>query len=238
MRKSDCIVIIPAKNEEKHLPEVIQGVWKYLNPAEILVINDYSNDQTPHLALELGATVLNHPISLGYAATLQSGYKYAQQYGYPYLIQLDGDGQHLPSSLPTIYEALTQGDADLILGSRFLHSTPYHPSLPRKMGMKMFSGAVRLFTKIPLSDTTSGFQGMKQTLYEWYTQEHFPRDFPDADILIRTHFQGFRIKEVPAEMRIPLGNISMHRGILRPMYYVLKMWLSILQVFCRYCVWR
>ncbi|MEK7483004.1 MAG: glycosyltransferase family 2 protein, partial [Planctomycetota bacterium] len=144
----------------------------------------------------------------------------------------------LPSSLPILYQALKNQEADLIVGNRFLHSTPYHPSFPRRLGMKMFSGVVRLLTKVPLFDTTSGFQGMTKPLYEWYTEEHFPRDFPDADILIRTHFQGFRIREVPAEMKIPPGNISMHRGFLRPLYYVLKMWFSILQVFFRYRLWR
>lgn len=238
MSNSDCVIIIPAKNEENHIRQVIEGVFTSFSPAEIVVINDHSSDYTPEIALLAGATVLSHSSSLGYAATLQTGYKYAQEKGYQYLIQLDGDGQHLPSSIPDIYQALAQKEADLVVGNRFLHSASYTTSFARSLGMKLFGLVVKKLTKLNLSDTTSGFQGMSRPLFLWYCQEHFPRDFPDADILIRTHFHGFRIKEIPAEMRIPDGNISMHRGILRPSYYVCKMWLSIIQTLFCYQVWN
>lgn len=230
MNSQQCIVIIPAKNEAHHIQSVVLGVHQFFSPGEVVVINDHSSDATPYLAREAGATVISHPISLGYAATLQTGYKYALARGYDYLIQLDGDGQHLPSSIPILYETLLAQEADLVVGNRFLHPKQYQTNFARHLGMRFFGKLVQKITHLQLSDTTSGFQGMTRAVFQWYTEEHFPRDFPDADILIHTHFRQFRIKEVPVEMEIPEGNISMHRGILRPMYYVIKMTLSILQI--------
>jgi glycosyltransferase involved in cell wall biosynthesis len=60
---------------------------------------------------------------MGYGVALQTGYKYAFDSGYDYLVQLDGDGQHDPAYVPQLLKIITSGAADLVLGSRFLKDT-------------------------------------------------------------------------------------------------------------------
>src|SRR5271157_4192166 len=95
-RKEKILVVIPALNEEERIPTVIQQVKQQIPAAHILVVNDGSSDQTAQKALACGARVLSHPFNMGYGVALQTGYKYARKYGFDYVLQMDGDGQHDP----------------------------------------------------------------------------------------------------------------------------------------------
>jgi len=189
------------------------------------VINDGSQDATAALAAAAGAIVVSHPFNMGYGVTIQTGYKYAQSHGYDYLAQIDGDGQHDATFLPALLAPLLSGEADFVLGSRFLGEESYEPSLARRMGMAFFRGLVRLITGLPITDCTSGYQAFNRPVIEFFCRDIFPVDYPDADVLITLHRAGFHISELPVRMYAAEGK-SMHSG-LKPIYYVFKMTLSI-----------
>lgn len=232
------LVIIPALNEERRITSVLQGVKEHLPTAEILVVDDGSRDQTRQKAEEEGVKVVSHPFNLGYGSALQTGYKYALKKGFDAIVQLDGDGQHDPSFLPVLLGPIQRGEADLTIGSRFLpvgsgkDLCPYRPPRIRKWGMQLFRLITSALIGQKITDSTSGYQAMNRKVLEWAAEDHFPVDYPDADVIIMLHRAGFRIQEVPVQMYLNEDRSSMHHG-WKPIYYLFKMLLSILVTLMR-----
>jgi glycosyltransferase involved in cell wall biosynthesis len=205
-------------------------VREVLGEAEVLVVDDCSRDHTSDVARKAGARVVRHPINLGYGAGLLTGYHYAARAGFESVVQLDADGQHDPSEIPKLLERLAEG-YDLVLGSRFGEAVgAYKPEMMRAIGMRLFGRIVTLALRQKISDPTSGFQALSGRLVRFHVAgRHFPPDYPDADILVLVGCSGFRIAEVPVTMFEKPGGATIHSG-LRPLYYVVKMLLSILLV--------
>jgi len=223
---SDVLILIPAYNEERAIGRVIENIRGVVGTtADIVVINDGSSDNTSGEADRTGAIVVSHPYNMGYGAAIQTGYKYARNKGYLYLVQLDADGQHDPSCIPALLAPVVAGKADIAIGSRFLGSS-YRPPFIRRVGMVLFSGIVSLVTKNAVSDTTSGFQAFNRDVISFFTSDLFPVDYPDADMLIMLHRAGFDMVEIPVKMFENSEKKSMHSGI-KPLYYTFKMLLSI-----------
>lgn len=220
------LVIIPAYNEVQRIAAVIAGVQAAVPDAAIVVVDDGSHDGTAAAATAAGAMVLRHPFNMGYGVAIQTGYKYALVKGCDWLVQIDGDGQHDPASIPTLLAPLQDGTADFVLGSRFLGGLSYRPPLLRRLGMAFFRKIVAVVIRQPVSDCTSGFQAFNRDVINFFTSDLFPCDYPDADVLISLHLAGFRIREVPVRMNASATGKSMHSGI-KPVYYVFKMLLSI-----------
>ncbi|MDP8248893.1 MAG: glycosyltransferase family 2 protein [Candidatus Tritonobacter lacicola] len=220
------LVIIPSFNVAKTIASVIEGVKSELPDADIVVINDGSSDDTAEIALREGADVVSLYHNIGYGAALQTGYLYARLNGYDIVVQMDGDGQHDPSSLKTLLRPIFSGDADVVVGSRFLGETGYKPSFSRRIGMGLFGLTASLVIRQKVTDPTSGFQAMRRPVVELFCTDVFPVDYPDADVLILLHFAKFRIREVPVKMYMPEKGKSMHRGH-KNIYYIFKMFLSI-----------
>jgi glycosyltransferase involved in cell wall biosynthesis len=227
---SGILVIVPAYHEERTLPSLLPKVRSVLPEAEILVVDDGSRDGTSAAARAGGARVARHPINLGYGAAIQTGYRWAVRRDVEVVLQIDADGQHDPESLRDLLRACTDGDWDLVLGSRFLGGArPYRAPLARRLGMAFFSRVSSAVLGRRITDPTTGFQAIGHRLVRYYAEgRFFPPDYPDADVLIRVGRAGFRVTEIPVTMYEKDGP-SMHSG-LRPIYYVLKMVLSILLV--------
>ena len=189
--------------------------------------------------MEAGAQVLSHPINLGYGAALQTGYKFALEKGCEAIVQMDGDGQHDPSFIPELLQVIQREEADIVIGSRFLKTGPmisggqiYRAPFIRRLGMRVFGAITSLIIRQKITDSTSGYQAMNDRVLEWVSSDKFPWDYPDADVLIMLHRAGFRIKEVPVHMFENEDRKSMHSG-WKPIYYVFKMFLSILVTLMR-----
>ncbi len=219
------IVIIPAYNEEKRIAAVVTGVCAAVPDAMVVVVNDCSRDDTVAVASKAGAIVVSHPFNMGYGAAIQTGYKYARNMGYDYLVQLDADGQHDPACIPALLAPVIAGEVDIVIGSRFLGNS-YRPPFARRAGMALFRTIVSIVTGKFVTDTTSGFQAFNRDVISFFATDIFPVDYPDADMLIMLHRAGFRMSEVPVRMFENSEGKSMHSG-LKPLYYMFKMLLSI-----------
>jgi len=232
------LVVIPAYNEHGRVGEIVRAVKRILPSAKTLVVNDCSSDDTGKEAVDAGAFVVTHPINLGYGAGLETGYLYALRYGYEFVVQMDGDGQHLPDEAPKILAPVLDGEADIVIGSRYLSSAnTYKTSFVRKLGQKIFGMILSLITGYKITDPTSGFQCLNRRAFELFSRGQFPHDFPDADVLLMAHYAGFRVKEVSVVMVERSGGESMHAG-LKPIYYVIKMILSIVMVVLSQRRWK
>jgi glycosyltransferase involved in cell wall biosynthesis len=219
------IVLIPAFNEEDTLPGVLRAVRSAHPDAEIVVVDDGSCDETAAVARAEQVAVLRHPFNLGYGAALQTGYKYALARGADELVQMDADGQHEAAEIDPILAPLRAGEADLVIGSRFLEETDYAMGHTRDLGRRVF-GLLGRISGVEISDPTSGFQALNRRTLELYTESFFPHDYPDVDVLVMAVRRGIRIRETPVRMLESPRPSSLHGGT-RAIYYVYKMLLSL-----------
>ncbi len=220
------LIIIPALNESGYIGSIVSGLKERYPAFDIAVVNDGSSDCTAEIAARSGAVVLNHPFRMGYGAALQTGYKYALKKNYCRVIQMDGDSQHDISSVGDLLEALEDGNADVVLGSRFLGDNGYPMGAMRRAGSLFFSKLASVLLGQRITDVTTGFQALSRKALHFASQDVFPVDYPDIDALIMLHQEEMKFLEIPVRMhRNPEGR-SMHRGI-GIVYYVLKMVTSV-----------
>lgn len=225
--RPSTLVLIPACNEAARIGSVVEGARTATDHADVLVIDDGSQDGTAEVARRHGADTIEHSFNLGYGAALQTGYRYALARGFDRVVQMDADGQHEPRSIRALLAGLDDG-ADLVLGSRYREDgTAPKTSLLRRMGSRLFAWIVTKWTGVRVTDPTSGFQAMSRTAIREVARDSFPEDYPDADVLIALHRAGVRLTERPVVMHERSGGVSMHRGS-RAAYYGYKMFLSLL----------
>lgn len=219
------IVLIPAYDEEARLPGVLEEVRRALPHAELVVVDDGSRDHTRQVAEAGGARVLSHPFNLGYGAALQTGYKYALERGAELVVQMDADGQHDPDEIAKLVGPVKSGEADVVIGSRFLEPGGYAMEASRDLGRRVFS-ALGSALGIRVTDPTSGFQALGSAALELYAGDFFPHDYPDIDVLVLATRRGLRIRECGVRMRASPRASTLHGGT-RAFYYVYKMLLSL-----------
>ncbi len=125
----------------------------------VVVVDDGSQDATGEIALSAGATVITHPLNLGQGAALQTGVKFALQQGADYIVTFDADGQHRPSDIARLVDALVEQGAAYALGSRFLGSSRGMP-LRRRLLLQAAIWFTRAMTGLSLTDTHNGLRAM------------------------------------------------------------------------------
>jgi len=237
-KKQEILVIIPCHNESGRLENVIRQVKQHLPSADIAVIDDASTDTSAEEALRANGVVLSHCTNLGYGAALETGYLYASDNGYKIVLQMDGDGQHQADQLSNLLAPITDGSADIVIGSRYTAGTSMQSAtLIRRIGHKLFSCIIRVLCGLEITDPTSGFQALDRKALALFSSGNFPCDFPDSDVILMAKMSGLRIREVPARMLPRSGGESMHSG-LKPLYYGIKMLLSIFIVLINFHTWR
>ncbi len=114
------LAIVPAYNEGETTAEVVRDIQRLAPGVDIVVVDDCSPDDTGDWARNAGARVLPLPVNLGIGGAVQTGFKYAEAHGYDVVIQVDGDGQHDPAEIGLIVGPIARGEADVVIGSRFL----------------------------------------------------------------------------------------------------------------------
>ena len=244
--KKDLLIIIPAYNEEKTIGTLLDELMKpsVAEIADILIMNDASDDKTEYVVRERHLIVVNHIYNLGYGTGLQVGYRYAVRHGYRYVIQMDADGQHDPSNIPVIYNRLTKKDEkgrcpDIVLGSRFAKGAAgYSAGFLKKVAWGLFRFLIKLSTGKKITDPTTGLQGLSHRAFSYYAgYGHFDDKYPDANMIMQMLLLGFQIEEVPALMHPRNAGKSMHSG-LKPVVYMLRMMFSMLAVWLRIKLFR
>jgi len=231
--ESDCLVIIPAYNEQENIGRVLGAIRSLGADLDIVVVNDGSKDKTESVVRDSGEKVISLPFNLGYGGALQTGFKYAAAMEYNYIVQFDADGQHDPEDILLILEQLYKGDTDIVIGSRFMGRGAFRAGFMKKTAIIIFRTIIRIATGVKITDPTSGLQGLTARVFKFYAgMGNFPEDFPDADTIIMMILSGCRIKEIPANIRYRAAGKSMHAGLKTIVYFV-KMMLSIFVVLMR-----
>ena len=185
---------IPAFNEEKNIAKVIVKLKKISD--EIIVCNDGSTDLTGEIAENLGVIVINHKQNLGYGAGINSIIKKSKEIDTDILVTFDADGQHKVEDVIKVIEPIKNGDADLVIGSRFLSKTKEKIPEYRKIGINIITKVTNAGLKKKITDSQSGFRAYSKDLISKLDISDMGMGI-STEILIKTNSLGFRITEIP-----------------------------------------
>ncbi|MFO7320699.1 MAG: glycosyltransferase family 2 protein [Chloroflexota bacterium] len=219
------LIIIPALNEADSIAYVIGQIREHAPWADIAVVNDGSNDATAAIAESCGVIVLNLPFNVGIGAAVQTGFIYAERYGYDVAVQTDGDGQHPPSEIPVLVQALMEGDADVIIGSRFLAERGYRTPWTRRLGILILALIISFVTGRRCTDPTSGFRASNRRAIRLCARL-YPHDYPEPEAVVLLQRAGLRLREVSVLMSARYGGKSSITP-LRSGIYMVKVILAI-----------
>lgn len=187
--------VIPAYNEALVIGSVVLQAKKYVD--RVIVVDDGSTDRTAEIARLAGADVISMPENGGKASALMAGFARARALGYEAVVTLDGDGQHDPDEIPVVAAPVLAGEADLVIGSRFLNNKADIPKY-RVAGQKVLNGFTNLSTDggFSTTDSQSGFRALGRRALENLT---FLSDGYNIESEMIAHFAplGLAMAEVP-----------------------------------------
>jgi glycosyltransferase involved in cell wall biosynthesis len=220
------LVIVPALNEQDSVGAVVRGGRQH--GYDVCVVDDGSVDRTGARASEAGAHVLRLPVNVGVGGALRCGFRWALAHNFDVVVQVDGDGQHDPSQIGELLDAMRTSNADMVVGSRFLTgSGPYEVHGARRLAMRTLSARVRRVAGVEVSDTSSGFRAIRRPLLD-----NFAADYPveylgdTVEALIEAGRAGAKIVEHPIAMTPRMyGNAS--TGAITGLWYVLRLLVAI-----------
>jgi len=193
--KHKVFAIIPAYEEADSVGKVIPEVIPFVD--KILVIDDGSRDGTEEKAKEAGAHVVRLPFNLGQGTALRTGFIIAIREKADIIVTLDADGQHDPNEIPNLTKLIENGDADIVVGSRFLGE--HKSTFVRFLGIKFFTWLVRMLVGVAISDLTCGYRAFRREVLENLFLEQ--NQYSAPELLIKGALAGFRIVEVPVKIK-------------------------------------
>ena len=188
-----------------------------------MIINDGSTDDTRKICARRGYNLLDLPINVGLSGAIKSGMRYANYYGYDYVLQLDGDGQHDPMYIKDLQACMEQTGADIVIGSRF--KTERKPINSRMIGSQLITTAIFLTTKGKyIGDVTSGMRLFNKKMIKRFGYDmHYS---PEPDTLAYLLNCGVKIEEVQVQMHERIAGVS-YLNFKSSIWYMMKMMFSI-----------
>ncbi len=221
------LAVVPAYNEAACVGGVVHSLHDQAPAYDVLVVDDGSTDATARAAEAAGATVIRHPFNLGIGGTVQTGFTYALEHGYDYLVQVDGDAQHDPAEIHRLEEAMHSKDVDMVCGSRFLTADHTYPApVSRRTGIHLFAFLLSRIVGQRVSDPTSGFRLYNRRGIAIFARD-YPHDYPEVEAVLMVHWHRLRMCEAPVRMYRRGGGVSSITGTGKSAYYMIKVLLAI-----------
>ena len=220
------LIIIPAYNEEGSIEKVVNNLIEKFPKYDYLVINDGSTDHTQSICNSNKYQVVNFAINMGIGGAVQTGYRYAWDNHYDIAVQIDGDGQHDVSYLEEMIRPIEEGQADIVIGSRFLEKEGFQSTRIRRVGINFLSFLGKLLTGVRVKDITSGYRVVNTKFIRIFALD-YPADYPEPEAMVIAAVHGGRIKEYPVIMRerkAGESSITMKKSI----YYMCKVTLAMI----------
>jgi len=187
------IALIPAYNEARFIGSVILQTLQYVD--KVVVIDDGSSDMTSETALAAGADVISMQQNMGKARAVSEGICYIRRLQPTAIIMIDGDGQHDPKQIPTMLAPIEQGEADIVIGSRFVGIESEIPKW-RIVGQHALTIATNLASGVHCTDSQSGFRAFspESLPYLDFSAEGFSLE---SEMQFIAAEQDLRLAEVP-----------------------------------------
>ncbi|MFB0526952.1 MAG: polyprenol monophosphomannose synthase [bacterium] len=197
------IIIIPTYNEKENIERLIEEIRKLNRNFHLLIIDDNSPDGTGRIADGLAekhsvVSVIHRPAKLGLGTAYITGFKYALKNNYDFVFTMDADFSHQPKYLIDLLEKAKE--YDLVIGSRYIENGgiqnwPLH-RLILSRGANIY---VRMVTRLPIFDSTGGFNCYRREVLEKIDLDRIISDGYAFQIEMKYRLwkKGFSVKEVP-----------------------------------------
>jgi glycosyltransferase involved in cell wall biosynthesis len=219
LHRHRVVVVIPAYNEERFIGSVVLKVLKH--PVTVIVVDDGSEDDTANVAEAAGAKVVSHSDNMGYGSAITTGLQASKSYNPEAVIVLDADGQHLPAELPNVVCPILTGEADIVLGSRYLDKTSRVPP-HRLIGHWFFNQLIGIGSGVKVSDSQSGYRAFSRKALDLIDFKSSGMFFA-SEIQFQAKKHGLKIFEVPVTIHyfdppkrsVIAHGISVLNGVLR-----------------------
>lgn len=222
------LIIIPAYNEQENILSTVNKIKEYSEELDYIVINDGSTDNTEKILIENNIKHIKLINNLGIGGAVQTGYKYAYENGFDIAIQFDGDGQHDINYVPNICEPILNGQADMVIGTRYLDksSSKFQSTFMRRLGSSIISIFIKVFAGKKITDPTSGFRAINKKVIEEFTKE-YPKEYPEPESTVSLLVNGYKVEEIPVSMNERTGGTSSIR-LWKTVDYMVKVVLAII----------
>lgn len=214
---SSLSIVIPAKNEAGAIGTAVAGAREAYPDAEIIVVDDGSDDDTGTVAREAGATVIQHPESLGNGAAVKAGARAASG---DIIAFMDGDGQHDAGEFGKLLEKLDEG-YDMVIGAR---NSGSHANVGRLYANGIYNVVASWLTGRRIPDLTSGFRVVKAKLFRQFLYL-LPNGFSYPTTITMAFLRAgypIRFESIPVAKRIGKSHIRPLRDGVRFMVIIFK----------------
>ena len=213
-------MVIPTRNEASAISRVLADLPRDL-VAEVLVVDSSSTDGTPEIAAKMGARVL-HESRRGYGRACLTGLAAAS--APDIVVFLDGDYSDRPAELPLLLAPITEGRADITLGSRLksprsARALPWH----QVFGNRLAAGLINLLYGLKISDL-GPFRAARADVLRELALEEDTYGWA-VEMILKGALQGFRIVEVPVSYYLRIGKSKISgtvRGTLGAAWFILS----------------
>lgn len=223
------IVTISAFNEARNLVSVLEAISRLKIEGykiRTVVVDDGSKDDTADLARRHGCITVRHDVNLGQGYAVLTGFKMALMLCGPddIVIEMDGDGQHLPEEIPLFVEKLENGDADIVVGSRILGDTHQNSPFFRRKFLPLYTDLINRLTGYRLTDSMCGFRAFSAASLmkvDPILNDMLEPQYLAAEMFLRFSRAGLRTSEVPVRLKDREWGVS-SKGLVRYGLGVLK----------------
>jgi len=189
--------VVPAFNEASAIAGTVAGIAAV--GCRCIVIDDASTDPTAEHARRAGALVIRHAVNRGQGAALETGIRFCLGRGARFIVTFDADGQHDPADIGPLVAPLVSGDAEIVLGSRFLGTAIDIPR-SRLIALKAAVLITRASSGLAVTDTHNGLRAMSRRAAEAisFTVDRMGHA---SEILDQIRQHGLRWTEAPVTVR-------------------------------------
>jgi glycosyltransferase involved in cell wall biosynthesis len=188
---------MPAYNEEESIAGVIVRAKRFAD--KVFVCDDGSSDATAEIARQLGAQVFAHDRNSGYGAALATLFDEARREKADIFVTLDADGQHQPEEIPVLVKPIIDGEADIVIGSRFLTDSHVAAPMYRQAGVKVITRFTNLVSNESITDSQSGLRAYNRRALDSLTLGEMGMG-ASTELLVKSQKAGLRIAEVPVNV--------------------------------------
>jgi len=208
------LIIIPTYNEIENIEQLLEQVLAKSETIEVLVIDDNSPDGTALRVKFMQSSeprihLLERPGKMGLGSAYVTGFKYALEQGYDYIMEMDADFSHNPNDIPRFLETVKK--YDVVIGSRYCDGVNIiHWPIKRLLISYFASKYVRTITRMPVKDPTGGFKCFRRKVLESIDLDKILSDGYafQIEMNFKAWVKGFRIKEIPIVFTERLNGVS------------------------------